>query len=273
MVDVISSRKNPRIQFLNALKKRSVREEHRAYLIEGLRELQRAYQAQQLREIYICPHYFSSPEHSTFQQQLLSEARIPCHEVSAYAFEKISLRAGTDGLLGVGIPLKCDWSRLALPENPLLLVVENIEKPGNLGALLRSADSAKADAVIILDPGTDLYNPNCIRASQGAIFSIPILLSHYQEWESYGRDRTWQWIVMTPHAEAHFWSVDMRRPTAIVLGSEKNGLRDHWFAHPSAKIVKIPQYGISDSLNVSVAAAVVLYEAVRQRHRWVIGVA
>jgi TrmH family RNA methyltransferase len=266
MEDILSSRKNPRIRFLDKLKKRSARDEHKVYLVEGLRELMRAYQARCLREIYCCPAYFSSPEHHTFQQRLLVEAIIPVYEVSAYAFEKISLREGMDGLMGIGLPLpKRDWQWLDHRTAPLVLVVEYIEKPGNLGAMMRSADAVGADAMIILDPSTDLYNPHCIRASQGAIFSIPVILTHFQEWERYGRTKKWQWVVLTPHAEVDFWSLDMRPATAIVLGSEKDGLADHWFQHPSSRSVKIPQRGMSDSLNVSVAAAVALYEAVRQR--------
>jgi TrmH family RNA methyltransferase len=268
MGDTISSRKNPHIQFIDKLKKRAVRDQYRAYVVEGLRELKRAYQTQHLREIYFCPHYFSSQEHDAFLEQLSMESPIPHHEVSAYAFEKISLREGMDGLIGIGTPLKTlkkDLQQLALLDNPLILVAESIEKPGNLGAILRSADSAGVSAVVLLDPRTDLYNPNCIRASQGAIFSVPIIFSHYQEWEHYCREKEWQWIAMTPHAESHFWSIDMKQPTAIILGSEKDGLQENWFRHPLSKMVKIPHYGISDSLNVSVATAIVLYEAIRQR--------
>jgi TrmH family RNA methyltransferase len=143
--------------------------------------------------------------------------------------------------------------------------VENIEKPGNLGAVIRSADSAKVDAVVLLGTGTDLYNPHCIRASQGAIFSVPIFCSYYQEWERYSREREWQWVAMAPRGKADFWSIDMTRPTAIILGSEKEGLPEYWWEHSLSQSVKIPQHGISDSLNISVAAAVVLYEALRQR--------
>ena len=169
MSDILSSRKNPRIQFLDKLKKRSARDEHEVYLVEGLRELMRAYQAHCLREIYCCPAYFSSPEHNAFQQRLLAEAIIPVYEVSAYAFEKISLREGMDGFIGIGLPLpERDWQWLDRLATPLVLVVEHIEKPGNLGAMMRSADAVGADAMIILDLSTDLYNPHCIRASQGA---------------------------------------------------------------------------------------------------------
>ncbi|MDR0445383.1 MAG: RNA methyltransferase [Puniceicoccales bacterium] len=268
MGNIISSRKNPHIQFIDKLKKRAARDQYGAYIVEGLRELKRAYQTQHLREIYFCPHYFSSQEHGAFLQQLSTKSPVPQYEVSAYAFEKISLREGMDGFIGIGIPLKTlksDLQQLVLFETPLILVAESIEKPGNLGAILRSADSAGVNAVVLLDPRTDLYNPNCIRASQGAIFSIPIILSYYQEWEYYCREKEWQWVVMTPHAESHFWSIDMKRPTAIILGSEKDGLRENWFRHPSSRMVKIPHHGISDSLNVSVATAIVLYEAVRQR--------
>ncbi|MDR2420095.1 MAG: RNA methyltransferase [Puniceicoccales bacterium] len=266
MDDILSSRKNPRIQFLDKLKKRSARDEHKLYLVEGLRELMRAYQAHCLREIYCCPAYFSSPEYHAFRKHLLSEALIPVYEVSAYAFEKISLREGMDGLMGIGLPLPSrDWQLLDHLAAPLLLVVDHIEKPGNLGAMMRSADAVGADAMIVLDPSTDLYNPHCIRASQGAIFSIPVILTHFQEWEHYSQTKEWQWIVMTPHAKVDFWSIDMTRATAIILGSEKDGLADHWFQHSLSKSAKIPQRGLSDSLNVSVAAAVALYEAVRQR--------
>jgi TrmH family RNA methyltransferase len=265
MEGLLSSRKNPRIQFLDKLKKRSEREKHGTYLIEGLRELRRAHRAQCLQELYACPTHFPSPEHGIFLQELETEARIPLHEVSPYAFGKISLREGPDGLLGLGLPFEKQLEQIAWSENPLLLVVEGIEKPGNLGALARSADAAGVDAFVLLNPRSDLHNPQCIRASQGAIFSLPIALPPYGEWEAFSRDRAWQWLVLSPRAETPFWSLDLRRPTALILGSEKEGLSSPWFRHPLATPARIPQRGISDSLNVSVAAAVVLYEALRQR--------
>ncbi|MDR3143663.1 MAG: hypothetical protein LBT57_02335 [Puniceicoccales bacterium] len=247
------------------MKKRSERDAHGTYIIEGLRELQRAHRAQCLRELYSCPSHFSSPEHGIFLHKLEAEASIPVYEVSPYAFEKISLREGPDGLLGLGIPFEKQLEQIAWSENPLLLGVEGIEKPGNLGALARSADAVGVDALVVLSPRSDLCNPQCIRASQGAIFSLPIALPSYSEWEAFSRDRAWQWIVLSPRAEIPFWSLDLRRPTAIILGSEKEGLSSPWFQDPLATPARIPQWGISDSLNVSAAAAIVLYEALRQR--------
>jgi len=265
MGDILSSRKDPRIAFLDRLKERSGREEHRACLVEGLRELRRAWQARCVREVYFCPHDFPSAEHGAFLRQLREASRIPLQEVSAYAFAKISRREGPDGLLGVGNFFGKKLKELVLSANPLLLVAERIEKPGNLGALVRSADSAGADALVLLEPRCDLYNPNAIRASQGAIFSLPVALSSYGEWKMFCQDRGWQWILLTPRAEVPFWSLDLRKPTALILGSEKDGLEEHWFEDPLSKRAQIPQCGVSDSLNVSVAAAVVLYEALRQR--------
>ncbi|MDR2377776.1 MAG: hypothetical protein LBD54_03440 [Puniceicoccales bacterium] len=269
MEGLLSSRKNPRIQFLDKLKKRSERDERGTYIIEGLRELQRAHRAQCLRELYACPSHFPSPEHETFLQELRAEAHIPLHEVSPYAFEKISLREGPDGLLGLGLPFEKKLEQITWSENPLLLGVEGIEKPGNLGALARSADAAGVDAFVVLNPRSDLRNPQCIRSSQGAVFSLPIALLSYAEWEAFSREKAWQWLVLSPRAETPFWSLDLRQPTALILGSEKEGLSSPWFQHPLATPARIPQRGISDSLNVSVAAAVVLYEALRQRRIFV----
>jgi TrmH family RNA methyltransferase len=146
----------------------------------------------------------------------------------------------------------------------LLLVAESVEKPGNLGALLRTADSAGCDALIVCDPITDLFNPNVVRSSQGALFSVPVAVCTSQQAAAWMKAKGVRSLATSPAATKAYWDVDCRGPVALLLGSEKDGLTDFWLKGADEKI-SIPQAGLSDSLNVSNAAAICLFEAVRQR--------
>ena len=145
-------------------------------------------------------------------------------------------------------------------------MAESVEKPGNLGALLRTADSAGCDALIICDPVTDVFNPNVVRSSQGAVFSVPVAVCSSTEAAAWLRTNKIKTLATTPAATKTFWDVDAKTPTALLLGSEKDGLSEFWLKSADEKI-SIPQAGLSDSLNVSMAAAIVLFEAVRQRRK------
>jgi TrmH family RNA methyltransferase len=168
--------------------------------------------------------------------------------------------------LGVAKTWDCSLGQLKLSAAPLLLVAESVEKPGNLGALLRTADSAGCDALLICDPVTDVFNPNVVRSSQGAVFSVPVAVCSSTEAAAWLRSNKIKTLATTPAATKTFWDVDAKNPTALLLGSEKDGLSEFWLKGADEKI-SIPQAGLSDSLNVSMAAAIVLFEAVRQRRK------
>ena len=185
-------------------------------------------------------------------------------EVSREVYEKVAYRGGTEGVIAE-VRAKERWLEdLALPENPLIVVLESVEKPGNLGAVLRSADAAKADAVLICDPLTDLYNPNLIRASIGAIFTVPCAACSSEEAISWLKSRGIRILTAQLQDSSLYYDTDMRCGTALVMGTESTGLSPQWRAAADAHI-RIPMLGALDSLNVSVSAAILLFEAVRQR--------
>ena len=262
--EVIQSRQNPRVQGLARLRDRAERDARRLFLVEGLRELGRALErGVKVEEVYFCPAMFRGSEAA----ELVTRARsagIPCCELGASAFEKVSGREGPDGLLGVAHTWDCSLGRLAPSAAPLLLVAESVEKPGNLGALLRTADSAGCDALIICDPVTDVFNPNVVRSSQGALFSVPVAVCSSAEAVAWMQAKGIRSLATTPAATQSLWDVDYRGPSALLLGSEKDGLSD-FLLGAAAERIAIPQAGLSDSLNVSMAAGIVLFEAVRQR--------
>jgi TrmH family RNA methyltransferase len=264
--EVIQSRQNPRIQAVARLRDRPEREARGLFIAEGLRELSRARERQvEVLEVYFCPELFRGVEAA----ELVSGCRaagIDCCEVGRSAFEKISGREGPDGLLGIAKTWDCSLERLQLSANPLLLVAESVEKPGNLGALLRTADSAGCDALIVCDPITDLFNPNVVRSSQGALFSVPVAVCTSQQAAAWMKAKGVRSLATSPAATKTFWDVDCRGPSALLLGSEKDGLSDFLLGSANEEI-SIPQAGLSDSLNVSMAAGIVLFEAVRQRRK------
>ena len=185
-------------------------------------------------------------------------------EVSQGVYEKVAYRGGTEGVIAEVKAKQRRLEDLALPENPLVVVLESVEKPGNLGAVLRSADAAKADAVLICDPLTDLYNPNLIRASIGAIFTVPCAACSSEEAISWLKGRGIRILTAQLQDSSLYYDTDMRCGTALVMGTESTGLSPQWRAAADAHI-RIPMLGALDSLNVSVSAAILLFEAVRQR--------
>ncbi|MFP4069714.1 MAG: TrmH family RNA methyltransferase [Opitutales bacterium] len=261
----IQSRQNDQIKNLVKLRERKHRDRQERFLVEGLRELRHALGAEYTIEtIYFCPEAFPSDAHSEFIDECRRNRRGQLVRLSLEAFQKASYREGPDGLIGLAVQRSDSLHELALSECPLLLVLEGIEKPGNLGALLRSADGAGVDAVVLVDCVLDLYNPNAIRSSQGLVFALPIVSCRREALHAWLKERTIQIVATTPDTESPHWSVDYARPTALFLGGESDGLTDYWLDAADAKI-RIPMAGRADSLNVSAAAAVCLYEARRQR--------
>lgn len=260
----ITSIHNPRVKHLLDLRERRAREQAGQMLVEGYAELALALEcgARPLA-LYYCPALISDPA----QQALLSRAQqagAELIEVSERVFQKIAYRDGPDGWLGVFALRRRRLYDLVLPPKPLLLVAEAVEKPGNLGAMLRTADAAGVDALISCDPNTDLGNPNVVRASKGAVLSVPVAEAGAEETIAWLKERHIKIVAAAPAAAHDFTALDLSGPLAIVVGAEKTGLTRRWLDQADLQ-VRIPMAGRVNSLNVSVAAALLVYEALRQR--------
>jgi TrmH family RNA methyltransferase len=258
----ITSTANPLVKSLARLKDRRGRTESGRFLIEGQRELARAAAAGfAIEQVVIAPDLATDADQQLAAAVVASGAqRI---ELGAEAFARISMRRHPDGLLGVAPRPEHQLDDVTLGPAPLVLVIEAIEKPGNLGAMLRTADGTGVDAVIVADPTTDLWNPNVIRASQGAVFVVATATADTETTARWIDRHGLNLVAASPEAERPLWDADLAAPTAIIVGAEHAGLSAA-FRSP-ATTVSIPMAGSSDSLNSSVAAAVMLYEAVRQR--------
>ena len=184
--------------------------------------------------------------------------------VSPYVYEKIAYRGSTEGIIAIVRQKSHALNDLMHTKNPLIVVLESVEKPGNLGAVLRSADAAGVTAVIVCDPLTDLYNPNVIRGSIGAIFTVPTIACTSEECIKYLQDNNIQILTAQLQDSNLYYDVDMTQPTAVVMGTESTGLTNQW-REVANHHIRIPMLGKLDSLNVSVSAAILMYEAVRQR--------
>ena len=185
--------------------------------------------------------------------------------VSRAVFEKMSYRDNPDGWMGIFPTPKTSLDDLKLSASPLVIVAESVEKPGNLGAILRTADAAHVDAVIVCDPRVDLWNPNVIRASRGAVFAVPTVEAESSTALAWLRLRKMRVLAATPSAEVLYTDVNLSEPIAIAVGTEDEGLTDFWMQNADIK-VKIPMLGKVNSLNVSIATALITYESVRQRN-------
>jgi RNA methyltransferase, TrmH family len=255
----ITSMQNDRVKRVVKLqRKASVRRAEGLTVIEGAREISRAIEnGWQPAELWGCKELFKSLE-------TVPQASCLLFQASEEIFTKISYRDNPDGVLAVGPLVGKTLAELRLPENPLILVAEGVEKPGNLGALLRTADGAGADAVIVCDPATDLNNPNVIRNSIGTLFYLPVAGTSSAEAIAFLKKQGIRILSAVPDAPAIYTDSDLTGPLAIAVGAEDRGLSGEWKRHADVN-VRIPMLGKNDSLNVSVSAAILLYEAVRQR--------
>ena len=263
---VIHSVQNPKIKHVIKLRDRRVRDRFKQTVIEGFRELRQALANQHYPDqLFFCDSLFLGKN----EPQLIDSFKrnnVVVRETSAEVFRKISYRDRPDGLIGISKPVGLTLEDFNLSsENPLLLVTESIEKPGNLGSMLRSADGANVNGVLVCDKTTDINNPNVIRSSLGTIFSVDIVESSSTSVINYLQDRKIKIVSATPDAEKLYWEVDYRCPTAVVVGSEQYGLSESWLKGSDDR-VRIPMQGTADSLNVAAAATIILYEAVRQRY-------
>lgn len=260
----ITSTSNQIVKDLVKLTKRSERDSRGVFIIEGYRPIYRALESKfQLNELFYCPEWFlGKNEVELIETASKAGARIT--KLSKDAFAKVAYRDRPEGLLAVGSQWRTKLSDLKLSKNPFLIIVEAIEKPGNLGTILRSADATNADAVIICDEVTDVFNPNVVRASTGTLFRIPVVSTSSEEAIAFCKAKNIATLAATPHTDILYTEADLTGPVALVMGSEQFGLSDRLMDACSIQ-VKLPMLGLADSLNVSAATVVLAYEVVRQR--------
>ncbi len=259
---MITSLQNPSIKNVVKLSKSKERSEQQLFVIEGARELSLALEGSyEVAEVYVCRELFSR---SRYPDVLDSIPGKLISEISPQVFEKIAYRENSDGIVALARPKSHGLGDLKLTGNPFLIILESVEKPGNLGAVLRTADAAAVDAVIVCDPRTDLYNPNVIRSGVGTLFTVQTALcTSVEAWEWLAQNNIASFAAELQAAE-FYQQCDFTGPSAIVMGTEAEGLTAFWLDN-ATKRIKIPMRGKIDSLNVSVSTAVLTFEAMRQR--------
>ena len=265
-IETITSAQNPKIKALLELQEKSkARRKEGLFVVEGRRELLHCMEAGYgPYTIFICPDILSGSDRKEREAAVKTES---CGfiEIPQHLYDKVAYRGGTEGVIAEMHCTSLSLEHLKLKENPLVVVLESVEKPGNLGAVLRSADAAGVDAVIVCDPLTDMYNPNLIRSSIGAIFTVPVAAASSEDTIKWLKDRGIKIYTAQLQDSEWYYDTDMKGGTAVVMGTEATGLTDVWRKSADAHI-KIPMLGRLDSLNVSVSAAILMYEAVRQRN-------
>src|SRR3989339_1313107 len=257
-IDTLSSSKNPKIKELLLLSEKSKERRERAlFVVEGKREIEAALSAgYKIYELFLCTglsNILNSQESASLEKQYPAEKY---YSLTEEVYSKVAYRGGTEGVIAIFRYKAHTLKDISLSSNPLIIVLESVEKPGNLGAVLRTADAANADAVIVCDPLTDIYNPNVIRSSIGGVFSRNVFACTSQQ--------AFEWIVAnnikiyTAELQAAEWyhKTDLTGPMALVLGTESQGLTEFWREKAHHRI-KIPMSGNLDSLNVSVSAAII----------------
>lgn len=260
----ITSVQNPYIKELIQLQEKSRnRKKSGQFVMEGLREIEIAVRnGYEITSLLICSDFITDDALGKLKVQLQNNAELI--EISRDVYQKIAYRDSTEGIVAVAKIKAHDLRNLQLPENPLIIVLESPEKPGNIGAVLRTADAAHADAVIIADARTDLYNPNIVRSSVGALFTNRIAMATSEETLSFLKQHHIAVYSAILQEAVPYYTVDFKKGSAIVMGTEATGLTSLWREESDANII-IPMEGQIDSMNVSVAAAVLMFEAKRQR--------
>ncbi len=261
----ITSIQNPKIKFLNLLKEKSrTRKKEQCFFIEGKREISLAITGgYTITQLYYCPE-ISTPE--AIHELISTLTTTPSiFEITLEIYEKLAYRSSTEGVLAIAQTKTTHLQDFVLPKkNPLILVAESPEKPGNIGALLRTADAAQVDAVFIANPKTDLYNPNIIRSSVGCVFTNTVVTGTTDEIIQFLTAHQIQMYGAALQASVDYYTIDYTKPTAIIVGTEDKGLTEEWLQNTTNNI-KIPMGGAIDSMNVSVAAGILIFEAKRQR--------
>jgi RNA methyltransferase, TrmH family len=273
----ITSTQNSRIKFAISLQKASARKKEQLFIIEGLREIRLALLAgYKIHSLFVCTEITLKNREDSYGHGVRSPApgrddiadiireQAPVMETTSGVFRKLAYREKSDGLVAIAHQKRFVLEDIKLGDNPLVLVAESVEKPGNLGAMLRTADAAGLDAVLICDPTTDLFNPNVVRSSLGTLFTTRIACCTSKEAVDWLKIRNIRIYTTALTASQSYHQVDYTGPAAIVSGAEATGVSGIWEDNSDAKII-IPMFGMVDSMNVSAATAVVLYEALRQR--------
>lgn len=256
----ITSLQNPKIKHLISLDKVRERRKHNQFTIEGIKEITLAISANYIIEsVFYCDEIINPTQLTALG---LDESILT--PVNLSVFEKMAYRESTGGVIAIAEKKSTQLNQIKLSKNPILLVLEAVEKPGNLGAILRTADAAGVDAVICCDPQTDFYNPNVIRSSVGCVFTNQIASTSSEETIAWLKKQGIKLFCTYLAGASRYTDVSYNQPCAIVMGSEAQGLSDSWVKNADANIL-IPMHGKIDSMNVSVAAAVVVFEALRQR--------
>lgn len=260
----ITSRQNPHLRSLARLRDRGEREASGLALVDGAREVSRAMTAGvPIREAAVSDELLRS-EQALEVAAVLRASGVPVLDLSPEAFGRLAYGDRRDGVIAVVAPPRRTLDQLELGPAPLVAVLEGVEKPGNLGAVARSADAAGVDAIVVADSVADIYHPNAIRGSLGALFALPVVAADAAQARSWLAERGIAVVAALVDADKAPWDIDLAGSVAIALGSEAHGLSDAWRG-PDVQPVALPMLGIGDSLNVSAAAAVLFYEARRQR--------
>lgn len=265
MDSTISSLQNPRIRQALRLRSKRGRQQQGKIIIDGGREILRAADAQcQVTEVFLCPEWFASEDAQQLSDEF-NQRGLPIVQVSGTVMERLAYGRRTDGMVAVAqAPQEIPLSQWSPPESGLVAVLEAVEKPGNVGALVRTADASGVSALILVDPASDLFSPNAIRASVGTVFSFPIFWATAEltlSWFSENAFSVWPCRV---DGETDYRQVNWTGRSALVLGSESKGLTPRWNSETIGSVC-LPMLGIADSLNVSTTGAILFYEALRQR--------
>jgi len=260
--ETISSRQNPKIKNLILLQKHRERVKQGIFIVEGLKEISKAVQANyQFESVFYNPKIFEPGRLESFFRV---NAPKQFYEVSPEVYAKIAYRENSGGLVVLAKPKQHSPDSARLPENPLIVVIEGVEKPGNIGAIYRTADAAGVNAILICGSKTDLYNPNTVRASLGCIFTVPTIISSTKKAIGWLKDSGIRIFCTHLQAAIPYHKTDFTSPSAIVMGTEDTGISEEWAQASDANII-IPMSGAADSMNVSASAAVIIFEARRQR--------
>lgn len=261
----ITSIQNQLIKDIFQLQEKSkARKKAGLFVIEGIREIEIALKNDfEITQLLFCFNLFDAENLNNFKKKLSTATELI--EISKEVYQKIAYRESTEGIIAIARTKNHSLESLQLPENPLIIVLESLEKPGNIGAVLRTADAANIDAVLIADPKTDLYNPNMVRSSVGAVFTNKIATADSTAIINYLKSKNIAIFSAILQEAVSYYSVDFTEGSAIVMGTEATGLSEVWRSQSTSNII-IPMQGQIDSMNVSVAAAVLIFEAKRQRN-------
>lgn len=262
MRNQITSFSNERVKYIVRLREKKIRDIEKKFVIEGYRENYKAIHSGKIRfdSIYISPECFLGKN----EESLIAKFNTKVFELPRKVFEKISYRDRPDGILSIAEIPEFQFNYDQIPDGDLYLIIEGVEKPGNLGTILRTAEGGGVSAVIVADPRIDLFNPNVIRSSTGTLFTLPTYTAEIRKITEYFKSNHIQLLAVTPDGTVPYCGKNYEKKTALIFGSEQYGLSDY-AKENSDKMIYIPMKGEADSLNLAMSCGIVLYEAIRQR--------